>query len=100
MSSEVLTEETAKQRTLGGVPIRTNKTNGLRGLFMGLYAQGGAGKTLLAGSAAELGKTLYVDAEGGSEVLDYREEEIDYVDAYGYKQFQNVVIGLVKAYDA
>lgn len=99
---QVLTKDNAEEaiRRIGGIPIRTNKTNGLRGLFMGLYAQGGAGKTLLAGSIAELGKSLYIDAEGGSEILDYREEEIDYVDAFNYKTFQSVVAGLVREYDS
>jgi len=83
---------------IGGVTLRTNKTNGLRGLFMGLYAQGGGGKTLLAGSVAELGATCYIDAEGGSEVLDYRDEIIHYADAYSYQTFINIVNGLVQLY--
>lgn len=84
---------------IGGVELRTNKTTGMRGLIMALYSQGGAGKTLLAGSVAELGLSLYIDAEGGSEVLDYREEEIHYADCFSYLQFQKIVQGLVALYN-
>lgn len=85
--TEVLTVENA-ERAIAGLKIRKASIVA-RGVFLCLYGQGGAGKTLLAGSMYRYGKTLHCDTEGGSESLQQweNEENLDIVDITSYPQF-------------
>lgn len=58
------------------------------GYFFTLYGQGGSGKTTVAAEVYELGKTLLMDAEGGSEAVSHiKDPNLDIVEVFEYKQF-------------
>lgn len=66
------------------------------GLFMALYGKGGSGKTTLASELYKLFKTLLIDAEAGTDVLeDLRDEEnLDIADVESWSQFEKLVSAL------
>lgn len=94
MTNKVLTEQTA-EGVLAGFKLR--KPSDIEwaktaGACMVLYGQGGAGKTLLAAMVRELGRTLHIDAEGGTDVLDgIIDENYDIIDIYSYREFKKLV---------
>lgn len=78
-------------RKIGGIEIikATDIKDVAQGRFFVIYGQGGAGKTTLAGGAAEIGPTLEIDCEGGGDVLQ-GENNVDIVPCYSWRDFEKV----------
>lgn len=92
----ILTPENAT-KMLAGLPIR-KATRIDRGIFMTLYGQGGSGKTTLSAELYKVGKTLLIDAEGGSDVLSDLEHEsnLDIIDVKSYREFSSICDSLTR----
>lgn len=87
--TNILTVENAPK--IAGLTIR--KSSEFFGLDIGshftFYGQGGSGKTTLAASAAEIGPTILLDAEGGVESISHR-KDVDVVEIFNYRDFQRI----------
>lgn len=94
---EVLTKDNAKDRW-AKYDIKKPSQRGVQGVCAGLYGQGGAGKTLLAADIYRLGKTLYLDVEAGTDVIEHLKDtdDLDIVDIKAFKTYQNIVDDLKK----
>ena len=91
----VIPEDAYTGDVIGGVRLRRAITFA-NGLFMALFGKGGAGKTTLAAETYKIGKTLLIDAEAGSDVLDDLANEPNLViaDVNGWVEFESVVTSL------
>lgn len=100
MTSEVLTkdnaEEAAQRWAKFGIKKASERTT--QGACIGLYGQGGAGKTLLAAEVYKLGKSLYLDAEAGTDVIAHLKDEpnLDIIDIDSFRKYQNIIDELKK----
>lgn len=96
----VLTKDNAEAR-FAGFPIKKAGDMRQRGIFMTLYGQGGVGKTTLAAELYRLGKTIYADAEAGTDSVAHLGDEpnLDIVDITSWRDFEKFVNALPDAVD-
>lgn len=97
----VLTKENA-EATFGGLVVKRPGQQIVQGVCMSIYGQGGAGKTDTVSKVVELGKTLHIDVESGTDVLAHLGDNLDYdiVEPDTYAQFQKITDALVKDHTA
>lgn len=90
VGSVTMTKDNAE--TIAGLTIHKAGSRRYQGVFMTLYAQGGGGKTTLAAELYKIGRTLYIDAEGGTDSIAHLQDEpnLDIVDVSDYKQFKRL----------
>lgn len=90
VTTNTITEENVSAM-FAGLKIRKPGDVVNLGVNMTLYAQGGGGKTILVANAArELGgRTLHIDADGGTDVIeDFRDDpNYDIIDIKSYNEF-------------
>lgn len=78
--------------SFAGLPIKTpaDFNTPESGAFFTVYGQGGAGKTTLVADVHKLGKTLHLDAEGGSEAISHLKDKLDIIEVLRYSHFDAV----------